>query len=151
MTACCSAMPTSIVRSGNAFSNLSKPVGPSIAAVIATISLRSWPIATNSSENTLVQLVPLFAKGAPVSGSTIPTAWNFSASSATAGWWPRPFSVIAWTRTGAPNSLAFAKAFSRAAISWPSIGPMYFRPRSSNIPCGATISLMPFFIPCKVS
>ena len=63
-----------MVRSGNAFSNLSKPVGPSIAAVMATISLRSWPIATNSSEKILVQLVTLFASGAPVSGSTIPTA-----------------------------------------------------------------------------
>ena len=34
-------------------------------------------------------------------------------------------------------------------MSWPSTGPMYLRPRSSNIPCGATMSLMPFFMPCK--
>jgi len=27
------------------------------------------------------------------------------------------------------------------------MGPRYFRPRSSNIPCGATMSLIPFFMP----
>ena len=37
VTACCSAMPTSTNRSGNRASNGSRPVGPGIAAVMATI------------------------------------------------------------------------------------------------------------------
>ena len=36
VTACCSAMPTSKKRSGKRASNGSRPVGPAIAAVIAT-------------------------------------------------------------------------------------------------------------------
>ena len=94
VTACCSAIPTSIVRSGNSLSKAASPVGPIIAAVIATISSRSRAISINSVEKILVQLVALLASGAPVSGSTMPTAWNFSASSSIAGLWPRPFSVI---------------------------------------------------------
>ena len=74
VTACCSAIPTSIVRSGNCFLNSVSPVGPSIAAVIATISLRSVPAFTNSSEKTDVHELPDLAKGVPVSGSTTPTA-----------------------------------------------------------------------------
>ena len=44
VTACCSAMPTSIVLPGKLCANLSKPVGPSIAAVIATTFEFSRPI-----------------------------------------------------------------------------------------------------------
>ena len=94
VVACCSAIPTSKVRSGKLFSNLSNPVGPIMAAVIATTSLRSPPIFTNSSEKTEVQLFTDLFTGSPVSGSTTPTAWNFSASSLTAGACPLPFSVI---------------------------------------------------------
>ena len=74
VVACCSAIPTSNVLSGYAFSNLSKPVGPIIAAVIATTSSLVAPILTNSSENTLVQLCPALLSGCPVSASTTPTA-----------------------------------------------------------------------------
>ena len=74
VVACCSAIPTSNVRSGYAFSNLSSPVGPIMAAVIATTSFLSDPIFTNSSENTDVQLSPTLLSGCPVSTSTTPTA-----------------------------------------------------------------------------
>ena len=94
VVACCSAIPTSNARFGNFSANLSKPVGPSIAAVIATISSRLAPISQISSEKTLVQLGADLATGTPVSGFTTPTAWNFSAESFIAGAWPRPFSVI---------------------------------------------------------
>ncbi|CAB4738291.1 unannotated protein [freshwater metagenome] len=94
VVACCSAIPTSKARFGNFSANLSKPVGPSIAAVIATTSFRFEPISQISSEKTLVQLGAFFATGTPVSGLTIPTAWNFSAASLIAGACPRPFSVI---------------------------------------------------------
>ena len=44
VTACCSAMPTSTNRSGNRASNGSRPVGPGMAAVMATIrrSASAW-------------------------------------------------------------------------------------------------------------
>ena len=122
-----------------------------MAAVIATTSLRSRPISTNSFAKMLVHEAALFLTGIPVSASTIPTAWNFSASSSIAGAYPRPFSVIVCTKIGPPNSFALRRAFSMASMSWPSNGPRYFNPKSSNIPCGATMSLIPFFIPCRVS
>ena len=144
-------MPTSKIRSGNSFAKGSNPVGPCIAAVRATISGRDLAISTISSEKIDVHDVTDFASDTPVAGSTTPTAWNFSASSMIAGAWPRPFSVITCTKTGAPKSFASARALSIAAMLCPSTGPIYFNPRSSNMPCGATISLMPFFTPCNVS
>ena len=45
VTACCSAMPTSRNRSGNSAWNGSRPVGPGIAAVMATTSGR-WRAAS---------------------------------------------------------------------------------------------------------
>ncbi len=47
--------------------------------------------------------------------------------------------------------LARVRADSRASRSWPSMGPTYFRPRSSNTPCGAMKSFRPFLAPCRVS
>jgi len=41
--ACCSAMPTSNRRSGNSCPNAVSPVGPGIAAVMATMSRRLLP------------------------------------------------------------------------------------------------------------
>ena len=38
-----------------------------------------------------------------------------------------------------------------ASMSCPSTGPMYFRPRSSNMPCGERTSLRPFLIACSAS
>src|SRR5579875_3618902 len=38
-----------------------------------------------------------------------------------------------------------------APISWPSIGPRYFNPRSSKSPCGVRTSFNPFLMPCRVS
>ena len=109
------------------------------------------PIEMSSSEKIDVHVLPTAAIASPVSGSTGPTAWKRSASSLTAGAKPRPFSVMAWTITGPPNSFAALRIFSIASISWPSTGPKYFNPRSSNIPCGAMMSLIPFFIPWSVS
>ena len=74
VTACCSAMPTSIVLSGKFCANLSKPVGPSIAAVIATTLELSRPMCVISSEKTLVHDGAEAFSGFPVTGSTIPTA-----------------------------------------------------------------------------
>jgi hypothetical protein len=88
------SLTKSALYSGNFSANLSSPVGPSIAAVMATISSRLAPISQISSEKTLVQLGADLATGTPVSGFTTPTAWNFSAESLIAGAWPRPFSVI---------------------------------------------------------
>ena len=87
VTACCSAMPTSKVRSGKDSLKRSSPVGWSIAAVMATTSWRSPPIATSSSPSTLVQPRALAFSGLPVSGSvTGATLCRQSASSSTAGW-----------------------------------------------------------------
>ena len=74
-----------MVLSGKFCANLSKPVGPSIAAVIATIFEFSLPIAVISSEKILVHEGADALSGFPVTGSTIPTAWNFSAISSMAG------------------------------------------------------------------
>ena len=63
-----------MVRSGNSFWNLSNPVGPSIAAVMATMSFLSRPISTNSFAKIDVHDAELFLTGSPVSASTIPTA-----------------------------------------------------------------------------
>jgi hypothetical protein len=46
-----------------------RPVGPGIAAVIATRSSRSPANLISSSVNTLVQEIPAGAMGTPVSGS----------------------------------------------------------------------------------
>src|SRR5580698_9055651 len=45
VTACCSAIPTSKTRSGQAAANLSRPVGCSMAAVMATTSGRAAEVA----------------------------------------------------------------------------------------------------------
>ena len=68
-----------------------------------------------------------------------------------AGVYPFPFSVMTCTITGPLNLFATWSAFSIKSSSWPSTGPRYFKPKSSNKPCGAKTSLMPFFIPCKAS
>ena len=52
--ACCSAMPTSKVRCGNALPKMSMPVPPGIAAVIATILSSFCASFTRLSPNTLV-------------------------------------------------------------------------------------------------
>ena len=78
-------MPTSMQRSGNASANGARPVGPSIAAVIATTSGRRAPSATISSENTLVQLTDGGPVGRPVSGSKADGLCICSASSFSAG------------------------------------------------------------------
>ena len=58
------------------------------------MSFLSLPIATNSSLNTEVQVVAEAFTGFPVEGFITPVAWNFSASSSSAGAYPLPFSVI---------------------------------------------------------
>ena len=54
VTACCSAMPTSKVRSGKAFSNRSTPVPDGIAAVMATMRSSFFASAISASPNTFV-------------------------------------------------------------------------------------------------
>ncbi len=85
VSACCSAMPTSRQRSGNAAANGARPVGPSIAAVIATTSGRREPSATISVANTLVQPIEGGPVGSPVSGSKAAGLCICSASSFSAG------------------------------------------------------------------
>ena len=54
VTACCSAMPTSKNRSGQRAGNGSSPVGPGMAAVMATIVGCSSPAASIASLNAWV-------------------------------------------------------------------------------------------------
>ena len=81
VVACCSAMPTSMIRSGWASAKGWSPTGIIIAAVIATMSLRSAPRASISSLNSSVHERPAISSGRPVSGLILPTAWNWSATS----------------------------------------------------------------------
>ena len=54
VTACCSAMPTSIIRSGKRSSKGSRPVEPGMAAVMATTSGRTSASLMSASENACV-------------------------------------------------------------------------------------------------
>jgi hypothetical protein len=72
-------------RSGNALANGASPVGPSMAAVIATMSGLRAPSATSSCENTLVQPTEGGPVGSPVSGSKADGLCICSASSFSAG------------------------------------------------------------------
>lgn len=77
-------MPTSYMRSGNRSANADSPVGPGMAAVMATTSSWSSPTAHSSSAKIFVQEVPDDAGAFPVSGSILPmpcmwSAWSFSA------------------------------------------------------------------------
>ena len=56
VVACCSAIPTSKTRLGNASAKAVSPTGASIAAVIPTTSRRSCPMATISAPNTEVHV-----------------------------------------------------------------------------------------------
>ena len=123
----------------------------SMAAVIATTSGRSSPMRASSSANTevhrgalgggqlagdrvdrvgLVHLVDLVVLGGRVAAALL---------------------VTACTITGPPNSLARRSAASSAPRSWPSTGPKYLRPRSSNIICGLIASLMPRLAACSAA
>src|SRR4028119_998118 len=76
--ACCSAMPTSKVRSGYRSAKAARPVGCSIAAVTATTSARSAPMRNSSSEKAAVQ--SRAATGpTPLSGAKTPGACQASA------------------------------------------------------------------------
>ena len=79
VAACCSAMPTSKVRSGNRASKWWRPTGCIIAAVIATTSGRRSPMRTISSPKTSVQIPPVGCSS-PVSTSKGRGEWNWSAS-----------------------------------------------------------------------
>ena len=84
VSACCSAMPTSNVRSGYRSAKAASPVGCSMAAVIATTSDRSAPMRTSSSENACVQSRAA-AVDVPLSGSKTPVACQASIWSVSAG------------------------------------------------------------------
>ncbi len=81
VTACCSAMPTSKVRSGNSFWNRSTPVPDGIAAVIATMVSSFFASLIRLSPNTLVYCgaPPLDFACAPVATSNLTTPWYLSA------------------------------------------------------------------------
>ena len=57
VTACCSAMPTSTKRSGNRASKGSRPVGPGMAAVIATILGSAWAWISSARVKAWVKVV----------------------------------------------------------------------------------------------
>ena len=144
-------MPTSMHRSGNASANGASPVGPSIAAVIATTSSRTAPILTSSSANTLVQPTLGGPVGRPVTGSKAAGLCICSASSFSAGGYPRPFWVTTCTITGPPKPRARRSADSTAATLWPSTGPKYLMPRSENSSCGASASFIPALTACSAA
>jgi hypothetical protein len=83
--ACCSAIPTSNSRSGKRSPNADRPVGPGIAAVIATISRRRAAFWISASENTEVHPGGDAAVERPVTGSMTPVECICSASSFSAG------------------------------------------------------------------
>ena len=128
------------------------PVGSAIAAVMPTMSSRSSAIATSSSANTDVHFSVGAASSLPVSRSNALRAVQavglvvFGRDGSRS-----PCVVTACTITGPPNRFARRSADSIASMSCPSTGPTYLRPRSSNMPCGATASLMPFFTACSAS
>jgi hypothetical protein len=136
-------------RSGNAAANGASPVGPSIAAVMPTTSGRFDPSATISSANTLVQPTDGGPVGRPVSGSNAAGLCICSTVSFSAGGYPAPLRVTAWTITGPPKWRARRSADSIAAMSCPSTGPKYLRPRSENSSCGLSASFMPAFSACS--
>ena len=120
---------------------------PDVVAI--TAAGRRDPMATSSSPNAWDQVF-LDAPGtAPGRGA--PGTWcSRSSSFSSAGAYPKPLRVITCTSTGPPYSLARRRACSTMASSWPSIGPRYFRPRSSNSTWGWRTSLRPFLMPCSV-
>ena len=102
----------------------------------------------SASENTDVHPGAGGLVDRPVFGSITPQACICSASSFSAGGYPLPLRVTACTITGALKPRASRSAFSRACSSWPSMGPTYFRPRSVNMACGDSASLMPALTLC---
>ena len=141
-------MPTSKNRSGNRCRNLESPVGPGMAAVIATMSRRLAPYSISDSANVDVQPGPGTDVASPVSGSMTPQECIWSSSSFSAGAYPMPLRVTTCTITGALKPRALRSALSTACSSWPSIGPTYLMPRSVNITCGEIASLMPALMLC---
>ena len=79
VTACCSAIPTSVKRSGKRASNGSRPVGPGMAAVMATI--RGSASARRSSERVKasVNVVTGSSAGVPAATATVSGRSNPSA------------------------------------------------------------------------
>ena len=84
VTACCSAMPTSKKRSGKRAWNGSSPVGPAIAAVIATTRESASASLMIASANACVYPVGT-ALGGPVRGSNTGASWRCFSSSSSAG------------------------------------------------------------------
>ena len=84
VTACCSAMPTSKKRSGKRAWNGSRPVGPGIAAVTATIRGSASASFTMASAKAWVYPVGT-AFGGPVMGSNTGASWRCFSSSSSAG------------------------------------------------------------------
>ena len=106
-----------------------------MAAVIATSSGRFSASLMSASVNAAV-----YDPGLAVAGpkSCIRLMASFSA-----GAWPLPLSVSTWTTIGSSSSAACRRACSSPAMSWPSIGPVYFTPIDSKKTGGSSISRMP--------
>ncbi len=86
VTACCSAMPTSIKRSGKRSPNGSRPVEPGMAAVMATTSGRvSASLMMASEKAPVYEGGPPVAWVGPVSGSNTEVSWRRCSSSCSAG------------------------------------------------------------------
>ena len=135
------------------------PAGCSIAAVIATTSARSCADLDQLLGEDLGPAVA--AAGSARAGSPVLPSVHSRAGRT----WCRQSSSFSLGRrvTAALPGDARARspgrrsrgprrsACSTACSSCPSIGPRYFRPRSSNSTCGCRKSFRPFLIPCSVS
>ncbi len=108
-----------------------------IAAVTAT-TLGIWAaISTAVSPNTWVNVLRALLEVAPVSGSNTPTPWNVPAS-VSAGAYPLPLRVMTCSRVGPSKRLRSLSVSSSTSRSWPSMGPKYLKPISSNSKPGTT-------------
>ena len=85
VTACCSAMPTSKKRSGKRVWNGISPVGPGIAAVIATTRESSLGLLDDRLGERLRVARTGTAGGGPTSGSNTGASWRCFSSSSSAG------------------------------------------------------------------
>ncbi len=104
-----------------------------MAAVIATRRGYSPASCVIASPNTLVHCGgPAFTgRSSPVTGSYGARAWYFSVSGSGSGK-PLPFSVITCTTRGPLSVFTISNACTIWAMLWPSIGPKYRKPSSSN-------------------
>ena len=134
VTACSSAMPTSKKRPGWRCLKKFRPVPYFMAAVMPHSRGSSSPKSASAQPN--VDEKESFGDS---SGSVRwfksmdDTAWN-SPGFSSAGFRPLPFLVTTCRKTGAYCSpRRFVSVWVSMPTSWPSMGPIYWKPISSNI------------------